>query len=98
VKVDVSGFTVATIEEYLDAALAGDTEPELQVRVTALRDGRALHGQDLVERIRAVLVAHPMTSPTARQPGDDTLDLCAEHRPQADVATRRADFRARRVT
>jgi predicted nucleotidyltransferase len=59
VKVDVSGFTTTTIEHYLDAALSGDTEPELQVRVTALRDGQALHGADLVERWRRRVEVYP---------------------------------------
>jgi len=59
VKVDVSGFTTSTIEAYLDAALDGDTEPELQVRVTALRDGRPLHGRDLVERWRRRVEVYP---------------------------------------
>jgi hypothetical protein len=188
IKVDVSGFTTATIERYLDRALSGDTEPELQVRVTALRDGCAVHGgelidgwrkrvevypealavamveeglglrsrerlemlavrddvvllhrdvtdgiqgvldalfgmnrvwcphphhkwldweatllpvkpPDLVARIRALVVA----SPTDAVHGlsslvDDTLDLCAVHIPEADVATLRRDFDHRRVT
>jgi len=59
VKVDVSGFTTATIEEYLAAALAGDTEPELQVRVTAIRDGHPLHGQDLIEQWRRRVEVYP---------------------------------------
>ena len=49
VKVDVSQFTTATIDGYLEALRSGDTEPELQVRATALLDGRALAGADLVE-------------------------------------------------
>jgi predicted nucleotidyltransferase len=187
VKVDVSGFTVATIEEYIDAALAGDTEPELQVRVTAVRDGKPLHGHDvidgwrrrvevypealavamveeglalrsrerlemlaarddvvllhrdlvdgdqgvldalfglnrvwcphphhkwldweatllpfqpdrLVERIRALVVAAPAELVTGLGSlVDETLDLCATHLPQADVATLRRDFDHRRV-
>jgi hypothetical protein len=59
VKVDVSGFTTTTIEKYLDAALAGDTEPELQVRVTAIRDGRALHGHELIEGWRRRVADYP---------------------------------------
>jgi len=188
VKVDVSGFTTATIEEYLGAALAGDTEPELQVRVTALRDGRPLHGhalverwrrrvevypdalavamveeglalrsrerlemlaarddvvllhrdvvdgiqgvldalfglnrvwcphphhkwldweatllplqpERLVERIRALVVAAPADVVTGLGSlVDDTLDLCATHLPQADVARLRRDFDHRRIT
>jgi hypothetical protein len=59
VKVDVSGFTTATIDGYIDAALGGDTEPELQVRVTALRDGIPLHGHDLIEAWRGRVVDYP---------------------------------------
>lgn len=188
VKVDVSGFTTATIDAYLEAALGGDTEPELQVRVTALRDGRPLHGlelieqwrrrvdvypevlavamveeglslrsrerlemlaarddvfllhRDLVDGVQGVLDAlfglnrvwcpHPhhkwltweatllplkpdrlveriralvTASPDEVVSGlgslvDDTLDLCEEHLPAADVATLRHDFDHRRIT
>jgi hypothetical protein len=59
VKVDVSGFTTSTIDDYLDAALAGDTEPELQVRATALRDGRVMSGGDLVDGWRDRLEVYP---------------------------------------
>jgi hypothetical protein len=59
VKVDVSGFTTSTIDGYVDAALAGDTEPELQVRVTALRDGQALHGQEAIESWRRRVEVYP---------------------------------------
>jgi predicted nucleotidyltransferase len=59
VKVDVSQFTTATIEGYADALLAGDTEPELQVRATALLDGRALAGPDVIEAWRARLTPYP---------------------------------------
>jgi len=59
VKVDVSGFTTATIGAYLDAALAGDTEPELQVRVTAVRDGKPLHGADVIDGWRRRVEVYP---------------------------------------
>lgn len=59
VKVDVSQFTTDTIETYLDALRSGDTEPELQVRATALLDGRALAGADLIDRWRARLAPYP---------------------------------------
>jgi hypothetical protein len=187
VKVDVSGFTIETIDGYIDSALAGDTEAELQVRVTAIRDGVVLHGEDtvdgwrrrvhdyptalavamveqgldlrtrerlemlaarddvvllhrdvvdgvqgvldalfglnrvycphphhkwlaweatllpfqperLVERIRAVLVASPVEVPTLLGGlVDDTLDLVAEHLPEADVDGLRRDFDHRRM-
>jgi hypothetical protein len=188
VKVDVSGFTISTIDHYLDAVLAGDTEPELQVRATALRDGRVLSGGDvietwrrrvevypealavamveqglslrsrerlemlaarddvvllhrdlvdgvqgvldalfgvnrvwcphpfhkwldweatllplqpprLVERIRALVVAAPGEIVSGLGSlVDDTLDLCADRLPEADVAALRADFDHRRIT
>jgi hypothetical protein len=59
VKVDVSGFTISTIDHYLDAVLAGDTEPELQVRATALRDGRVLSGGDVIETWRRRVEVYP---------------------------------------
>jgi hypothetical protein len=59
VKVDVSQFTTATIDGYLEALRSGDTEPELQVRATALLDGRALAGASLVDAWRARLAPYP---------------------------------------
>jgi predicted nucleotidyltransferase len=59
VKVDVSQFVTTTIDGYLDALRAGDTEPELQVRATALLDGRALAGHGLVDSWRARLTPYP---------------------------------------
>ena len=59
VKIDVSGFVTSTIDAYLDRALAGDTEAELQVRVTALRDGIPLHGHDVIEAWRRRCDAYP---------------------------------------
>ncbi len=59
VKVDVSQFTTATIDGYLDALRSGDTEPELQVRATALLHGRALAGTDLIESWRGRLTPYP---------------------------------------
>ena len=59
VKVDTSQFVTSTIDGYLDALAAGDTEPELQVRATALLDGRALAGADVVEAWRARLSPYP---------------------------------------
>lgn len=59
VKVDVSQFVTATIDGYLDALREGDTEPELQVRATALLDGRALAGDALIEDWRARLAEYP---------------------------------------
>ncbi len=59
VKVDVSQFVTTTIDGYLDALREGDTEPELQVRATALLDGRALAGESLIEAWRARLAPYP---------------------------------------
>jgi hypothetical protein len=59
VKVDVSQFLSTTIDSYLDALREGDTEPELQVRATALLDGRTLAGDDLIGAWRARLAPYP---------------------------------------
>jgi predicted nucleotidyltransferase len=59
VKVDVSQFTTATIVAYVEALLSGDTEPELQVRATALLDGRALAGTELIQSWRDRLATYP---------------------------------------
>jgi len=59
VKADVSQFTTATIDGYLEALRSGDTEPELQVRATALLDGRALAGPSIIGAWRARLAPYP---------------------------------------
>lgn len=59
VKIDVSGFVTATIDSYLDRVLDGDTEAELQVRVTALRDGIPLHGHDVIDAWRGRCDEYP---------------------------------------
>ena len=59
VKIDVSGFLTATIDTYLERVLGGDTEAELQVRVTALRDGIPLHGHDVIDAWRRQCDAYP---------------------------------------
>jgi len=78
VKVDVSGFTTSTIDGYVDAALAGDTEAELQVRVTALRDGRVLHGDDVVAAWRRRVEVYPETLAVAMV--EDGLSLRSRER------------------
>jgi predicted nucleotidyltransferase len=53
VKLDTSGFLVSTIDAYLSAALDhADTEPELQVRITALLHGQTLHGRGEIDQWR----------------------------------------------
>ncbi|EWT01933.1 hypothetical protein N865_12620 [Intrasporangium oryzae NRRL B-24470] len=60
VKIDTSGFLTSTIDGYLDAVLLrADVEPELQVRVTALLHGRALHGAALIDAWRARCTEYP---------------------------------------
>jgi hypothetical protein len=60
VKVDTSQFLVSTIDRWLDdALLRADTEPECQVRITALRHGQPLYGADLIERWRARTDPYP---------------------------------------
>jgi hypothetical protein len=60
VKVDTSQFLVSTIERWLDdVAERANTEPEYQVRITAIQHGRPLHGADLIERWRAQTAAYP---------------------------------------
>jgi hypothetical protein len=60
VKVDTSGFLTSTIDGYLDAALdRADTEPELQVRITALLDGRPLHGHEVIDAWRSRCAEYP---------------------------------------
>ena len=60
VKVDTSQFLVSTIDAWIgDVMVAGDTEPELQVRITALRQGHALHNPALIERWRARTEPYP---------------------------------------
>ena len=78
VKVDVSQFVTATIDGYLDALREGDTEPELQVRATALLDGRALAGDEPDRGLAGPAGAVPRGA----RPGDA--------RPGAAAAARRA--------
>ncbi|MGO4600146.1 hypothetical protein [Terrabacter sp. 2RAF25] len=59
VKIDVSGFVTSTIDTYVDRAFEGDTEAELQVRVTALRDGIPLHGAAVIDAWRSRCADYP---------------------------------------
>ena len=79
VKVDTSGFLTSTIDGYLDAALQrADTEPELQVRITALLHGRALHGHELIDAWRARCTVYPTA--LGRAMVELGLDLRPRHR------------------
>jgi hypothetical protein len=60
VKVDTSGFLTTTIDDHLDAALhRGEIDPEHQVRITALLDGRALYGVPTIDAWRSRCVVYP---------------------------------------
>lgn len=60
IKIDTSGFLTSTIDRYLTAALdRADVEPELQVRITALLHGRALHGQPVIDAWRSRCAVYP---------------------------------------
>ncbi len=60
VKLDTSGFLVSTIDAYLSAALdRANTEPELQVRITALLHGQALHGKEVIDEWRVRCSRYP---------------------------------------
>ena len=78
VKIDVSGFVTATIDDYLDRAAHGDTEAELQVRITALLHGVALHGEPVIEAWRCRCTPYP--EPLARAMVEHGLDLRSQER------------------
>jgi hypothetical protein len=60
VKVDTSQFLASTIDRWLDDALVrADTEPEYQVRITAIQHGQPLYGAELIERWRAQAAEYP---------------------------------------
>jgi hypothetical protein len=60
VKLDISGFLTSTIDDYLSAALQrADTEPELQVRITALLHGQSFHGAPLIGEWRDRCSTYP---------------------------------------
>ena len=60
VKLDVGGFLTSTIDDYLTTALEqADTEPELQVRITALLHGEALYGAPLIDAWRERCAIYP---------------------------------------
>jgi hypothetical protein len=60
VKVDTSQFLVSTLDRWLDDVLVrADTEPEYQVRITAIQHGQPLYGAELIERWRAKTAAYP---------------------------------------
>jgi predicted nucleotidyltransferase len=60
IKVDTSQFLASTIDRWLEDALVGaDTNPEYQVRITAIQHGQPLYGADLIERWRARVAIYP---------------------------------------
>lgn len=60
VKVDAGSFLTSTIDGHLTAALRdANTEPELQVRITALLHGELLHGASLIEAWRDRCATYP---------------------------------------
>jgi hypothetical protein len=60
IKVDTSQFLVSTLDRWLeDVLVRGDTNPEYQVRITAIQHGRPLYGADLIERWRAQVAIYP---------------------------------------
>jgi hypothetical protein len=60
IKVDTSQFLVSTIDRWLeDALVRADTNPEYQVRITAIQHGQPLYGADLIERWRAQVATYP---------------------------------------
>jgi hypothetical protein len=74
VKVDTSQFLVSTIDAWIDDVMvAGDTEPELQVRITAIRQGHPLHNPALMARWRARTEPYPDV--LAHAMVDDGLDF-----------------------
>ncbi|HET8988296.1 MAG TPA: hypothetical protein VFN43_07270 [Humibacillus sp.] len=78
VKIDVSGFVTSTIDDYLGRARQGDTEAELQVRITALLHGVALHGAAVIEAWRARCLPYP--EPLATAMVELGLDLRSQER------------------
>jgi hypothetical protein len=87
VKIDVSGFVTSTIDDYLDRARRGDTEAELQVRITALLDGVALHGEPVIDAWRSR--CRPYPEPLARAMVEQGLDLRPQER--LDMLAARGD-------
>jgi hypothetical protein len=60
VKVDTSQFLVSTLDRWLDDAIVrADTEPEYQVRITAIQHGQPLYGAEMIERWRAKIAEYP---------------------------------------
>jgi predicted nucleotidyltransferase len=60
VKVDTSQFLVSTLDRWIDKVMqTGDTEPEYQVRITAVRQGRPLHNAALIGRWRSKTEPYP---------------------------------------
>jgi len=85
VKVDTSGFLTSTIDGYLDAALhRADTDPELQVRITALLHGQPFHGVGLIDAWRERCSTYPTALAMAMV--ENGLDLRPRERLEMLVA------------
>jgi len=85
VKVDTGSFLTSTIDGYLTAALQdADTEPELQVRITALLHGEPFHGASLIGTWRDQCAVYP--TPLALAMVAKGLDLRPRERLEMLVA------------
>lgn len=88
VKVDTSAFLTSTIDRYLASALDyADIEQELQVRITALLHGRALHGERIIDAWRSRCAIYPL--PLAEAMVREGLDL--RPRERLDMLAARGD-------
>ena len=60
IKVDTSQFLVETVDRWIDKVVdEGDTDPEYQVRITAIRDGEPLHGAEQIGSWRSRTDRYP---------------------------------------
>jgi hypothetical protein len=74
IKVDTSQFLVETLDCWIDRVVrSGDTEPEYQVRISALRNGIPMHNAALIESWRVLTDDYP--DELRRAMVDNGLDL-----------------------
>lgn len=60
ITVDTSQFLVSTLDDWINTVVTkGDTEPEYQVRITAIRQGNPLHNAPLIKRWRSRTEPYP---------------------------------------